>query len=79
MDNNFSKYDSLDVLKLYDDPQFNSKQHVIFKTPEVVVSLQKQSIVHKHSSNLICHGTNVKQYHFYYIYRVYKGVFFSFK
>lgn len=41
MDNNFSKYDSLDVLKLYDDPQFNSKQHVMFKTPEVV-SLQKQ-------------------------------------
>lgn len=35
MDNNFSKYDSLDVLKLYDDPQFNSKQHVMFKTPEV--------------------------------------------
>lgn len=42
MDNNFSKYYSLDVLKLYDDPQFNSKQHVMFKTPEVVVSLQKQ-------------------------------------
>lgn len=42
MDNNFSKYDSLDVLKLYDDPQFNCKQHVMFKTPEVVVSLQKQ-------------------------------------
>lgn len=42
MDNNFSKYDSLDVLKLYYDPQFNSKQHVMFKTPEVVVSLQKQ-------------------------------------
>lgn len=42
MDNDFSKYDSLDVLKLYDDPQFNCKQHVMFKTPEVVVSLQKQ-------------------------------------
>lgn len=42
MDNNFSKYDSLDVLKLYDDPQFNCKQHVMFKTPEVVVSLQEQ-------------------------------------
>lgn len=42
MDNNFSKYYSLDVLKLYDDPQFNCKQHVMFKTPEVVVSLQKQ-------------------------------------
>lgn len=42
MDNNFSKYYSLDVLKLYDDPQFNCKQHVMFKTPEVVVSLQEQ-------------------------------------
>lgn len=42
MDNNFRKYDSLDVLKMYDDPQFNCKQHVMFKTPEVVVSLQKQ-------------------------------------
>lgn len=41
MDNNFSKYDSLNVLKLYDDPQFNCKQHVMFKTPEVVVVFKK--------------------------------------
>lgn len=32
MDNNFSKYYSLDVLKLYDDPQFNCKQHVILNS-----------------------------------------------
>lgn len=39
MDNNFSKYDSLDVLKLYDDPQFNCKQHVT----NVCLKLQKLS------------------------------------
>lgn len=52
MDNNFRKYDSLDVLKMYDDPQFNCKQHVMFKTPEVVVSLQKQFLKKVYNFNL---------------------------